>query len=165
MTRLVDHLHAIEAVLPEVRDGLPEEVLQFVSRLTPLVNVDLLIKDSQGRTLLTWRDDDFFGPGWHLPGSIIRYKERALDRVNLCARVELGAEVDSEIEPVCVVEGISKAVTRGHHVSLLYRCRLLTPPDESRRAAAVPPNAGQWRWHAGCPADLLLEQAAYARFI
>ena len=48
--------------------------------LTPLVNVDLLIKDS-GRTLLTWRDDEFYGPGWHIPGGILGFKERALDRL------------------------------------------------------------------------------------
>ena len=33
--------------------GLPEEVFLFVSRLTPMVNVDLLIKDEKRRTLLS----------------------------------------------------------------------------------------------------------------
>ena len=37
--------------------GLPEEIFLFVSRTTPLVNVDLLIKDENGRTLLSWRDE------------------------------------------------------------------------------------------------------------
>jgi colanic acid biosynthesis protein WcaH len=35
----------------------------------------------KGRTLLTWRDDESFGAGWHVPGGIIRYKETAADRI------------------------------------------------------------------------------------
>jgi len=67
-------------------------VFALVSRVTPLVNVDLLIKDEQRRTLLTWRDDEFFGAGWHVPGEIIRYKESAADRIRTCARLELEAQ-------------------------------------------------------------------------
>ncbi|HEX4565638.1 MAG TPA: NUDIX domain-containing protein [Vicinamibacterales bacterium] len=165
MTPLTEHIDAIEAVLPDTRHGLPEAVLEFVSRLTPLVNVDLLIKDDRGCTLLTWRDDAFFGPGWHVPGSIIRYKERTIDRVHACAREELGADVESEAQPLFILEGINRAQTRGHHVSLLFRCRLRSALDERRRATADPPSAGQWRWHERSPVNLLREQAAYARFI
>ena len=156
---------SLEATLPETRAGLPEDVLQFVSRLTPLVNVDLLIQDDRRRTLLTWRDDERFGAGWHVPGGLIRLKERASVRIRACAREELGADVESDAGPIFVLEGISEEPTRGHHVSLLYRCRLLGPPDQSRCAASDPPRAGQWRWHDRCPPDLLREQAAYARFI
>jgi hypothetical protein len=46
----------------------------------------------------------------------------------------------------------------------LFRCRLVTPPDESLRAITDPPVAGQWRWHDRCPPDLLEEQRDYARF-
>jgi ADP-ribose pyrophosphatase YjhB (NUDIX family) len=162
---LSKHIAAIEATLSDTRDGLPEELLQFVSRLTPLVNVDLLIQDEHARTLLTWRDDEFFGPGWHVPGSIIRHKELAIDRIRACAHEELGAEVESEEQPLFVLEGISQAQTRGHHVSLLYRCRLRSAADESRRARGEPTAEGQRRWHDRCPANLLREQAAYARFI
>jgi colanic acid biosynthesis protein WcaH len=42
-----------------------------------MVNVDLFISDDQGRVLLTWRDDEIFGAGWHIPGGMIRYKETA----------------------------------------------------------------------------------------
>jgi colanic acid biosynthesis protein WcaH len=156
---------SLEAALDEARTGLPEDVLQFVSRLTPLVNVDLLIQDERGRTLLTWRDDARFGPGWHVPGGLIRLKERAADRIRACARDELGVEVDGDGEPIFVHESISDRHTRGHHVSLLYRCRLLGPPDDARRAGSEHPRAGQWRWHDRCPPNLLREQAAYARFL
>lgn len=54
--------------------------------------------------------------------------------------------------------------TRGHHISLLSRCRQLGPPDEAKRAAADRPSCGQWRWHEHCPPSLLETQGHYARF-
>ena len=36
------------------KKGLPEELFLFISRLTPMVNVDLIIKDENERTLLSW---------------------------------------------------------------------------------------------------------------
>jgi colanic acid biosynthesis protein WcaH len=159
-----DLIEALEAAVGDARRGLPEGVFRFISRVTPLINVDLLITDDRSRTLLTWRDDEFFGPGWHLPGGIIRYKESAADRIRACARAELGADLSADPAPLQVFEDIGGQETRGHHISLLYRCRLVTPPDEARRAAD-PPLQGQWRWHAGAPPDLIEEQRPYARFL
>lgn len=163
-TPRTDLIKALEAAAGDARSGLPEDVFRFVSRLTPLITVDLLIKDELARTLFTWRDDEFFGPGWHIPGGIIRYKESAAERIRLCAREELGAEVSSEPAPLFVLEDFAEQETRGHHVSLLYSCRLVTAPDEARRAAG-PPRPGQWRWHAGSPADLIEAQRPYTRFL
>ncbi|GAC1435557.1 MAG: hypothetical protein NVSMB68_07680 [Thermoanaerobaculia bacterium] len=159
-----ESIKALERAVGDSRRGLPEDVFRFVSRMTPLINVDLLIRDDRARTLLTWRDDEFFGPGWHVPGSIIRYKESAADRIRACAREELGADVSSEPTPLFLFEDIGEQHTRGHHISILYRCRLLTPPDEAREAVSDPPSVGQWRWHARCPPDLLEEHQPYARF-
>src|SRR5689334_24697930 len=90
----------LEAALGDPRQGLPEELFLFVSRITPLINVDLLIHDDQSRTLLTWRDDEFYGAGWHVPGGIIRFKESVATRVHACAREELGAEIAYDEAPV-----------------------------------------------------------------
>ncbi|HEV2202238.1 MAG TPA: NUDIX domain-containing protein [Bryobacteraceae bacterium] len=157
-------LAQLESALPDPRLGLPEDVFLFVSRITPLINVDLLIQDDAGRTLLTWRDDEFFGAGWHVPGGIIRHGELAADRVRACAVEELGAEVSFEPAPIFVSETIREERTRGHFVSLLYRCRLLGPPAERLRAKAAQAGVGQWCWHSGRPADLLAVQSQYARF-
>ena len=78
LSQLLDE--AIE-LIPNAQTGLPEELFYFVSQLTPLINVDLLIKNQQGQTLLTWRDDRFHGPAWHIPGGIIRFKEKIEDRI------------------------------------------------------------------------------------
>jgi colanic acid biosynthesis protein WcaH len=156
-------LNAIESGLDDPRRGLPEELFLFISRVTPLVNVDLLIQDEHGRTLLTWRDDEFHGAGWHVPGGIIRFKETAADRIRACARQELGVEVAFDPAPIMVHESIRAEASRGHSIGLLFRCHLLGEPDVTRQASDRPA-VGQWRWHQHCPADLLSVHHAYARF-
>ena len=47
-------IEALEAGQGDPRRGLPDDVFLFVSRIVPLVNVDLLIQDDRSRTLLTW---------------------------------------------------------------------------------------------------------------
>ena len=89
----------------------------FLSRICPLVNVDLLVQDDRGRTLLTWREDEYFGAGWHLPGGNIRYKESAVDRVRACARTELGADIESEPAPILVVEDVAGQETRAPYLA------------------------------------------------
>jgi colanic acid biosynthesis protein WcaH len=160
-------LAALDAWAPEPAAGLPEELFLLVSRLTPLVNVDLLIQDQRRGTLLTWRDDQFYGAGWHLPGGIIRYKQTAGDCIRATAQRELGAAVEFAPDPIAVVQAIEpQRRDRGHFISLLYRCRLATPPAEALRfAGGVPPQPGQWAWHAQCPPDLIPFQAPYRRFI
>src|SRR5258706_16121650 len=126
-------LAILEAWAPDPSTGLPYELFLFISRLVPMVNVDLLISDEQGRVLLTWRDDEIHGTGWHVPGGMIRFKETAAERIRATALEELGAEVAFDETPV--VEQIIEAVrkNRGHHVALVYRCRLVTGPNEAGR--------------------------------
>lgn len=50
----------IQAHIPDSRLGLPDELFYLVSRLPPLVNVDLLIQNEKRQTLLVWRDDAFY---------------------------------------------------------------------------------------------------------
>ena len=45
-----------EAAIDNAETGLPDEVFSFVSSLTPMVNVDLLVV-RDGKVLLAWRDD------------------------------------------------------------------------------------------------------------
>jgi ADP-ribose pyrophosphatase YjhB (NUDIX family) len=154
----------LEAWAPDPREGLPQELFLFISRLIPMVNVDLLIYDEHRRLLLTWRDDDIHGTGWHVPGGMIRFKETAGERIRATAMDELGAEVTFEGTPI--VEEIIDPVrqTRGHHVSLVYRCRLLTQPNEAGRFTGGRPTRGQWAWHASCPADIITAHKNYCRF-
>jgi len=159
-------IRQLESEISAVEAGLPEELFLFVSRITPLINVDLLIQDDEKRTLLTWRSDRFYGPGWHIPGGIIRYKETAADRVRMVARRELGVEVDFDPTPILVQESIlPDRRDRAHFISLLYRCRLTTALDERRRFTPNAPSPDQWSWHERCPENLIPEQHAYANLI
>jgi hypothetical protein len=96
---LQEAITRLDDLVPNPQNGLPDELFLFISRMTPLINVDLLIKDAQGRTLLTWRDDVFYGAAWHVPGGIIRYKERAADRIQNCAAEEKGVPSSSNPFP------------------------------------------------------------------
>ena len=54
---MVKLVRELESQLDAKTVGLLEELFLFVSRLSPLINVDLLNQDDGGRTLLTWQSD------------------------------------------------------------------------------------------------------------
>jgi len=146
----------LEEVVPDARQGLGEELFHAVSRLTPMVNVELLIRDEEGKTLLTWRDDELYGPGWHFPGGVLRFKETFAERISAVARLELGSTVSHPEHPDEVRAATSDVRDiRGHFVSLLFNCQLTSALDDNRRATKTDPTNGQWAWHAQKPANLL----------
>lgn len=53
-------------------NGLQEELFVFATILMPVPNIDLFITNRSGQLLLTWRDDRYYGSGWHIPGRCIR---------------------------------------------------------------------------------------------
>lgn len=122
MKYLIDDLESY-VVNPKI--GLPEELFYFVGRLTPFVNVDLLVRDTCGNVVYTWRDDDHCGTGWHLPGGIVRFQEIFLDRVKHVAAEEIGITLDA-IEGPCAINQIIDvfARERSHFISLLFECSL-----------------------------------------
>lgn len=163
---LADIIDILESSVETPAKGLPEELFLFVSRITPLINVDLLIKDELDRTLLTWRDDGYYPAGWHVPGGIIRFKETIGERVNAVAKNELGAEVEFDPRPLALNEIIQRTrKNRGHFISLLYRCRLVVQPDENLRCKSNPPRPNEWMWHNGCPEMIIPVHEMYREFI
>ena len=158
-------IEGLEALIGDPGAGLPEDVFLFLSRVTPLINVDLLIRDEEGRALLTWREDPYYGPGWHIPGGIIRYKETFADRIHAVARQELGTEVSFEATPLALNQVLHPSrKNRGHFISLLFACRLLAPPTQAQWLQG-PPRAGDWAWHARCPEPLISVHEMYRKFL
>lgn len=148
------------------RAGLASEVFLLASQITPLLNVDLLIKNDFGQTLLTWRADEFYGPGWHVPGGIVRFKEKLSERIHKVALSELGCDVSCGETPLALREVMAEQRNvRGHFLSLLFACRLLAPPAPALKFSPEMPMNGQWRWHEHCPADLIREHEMYRCFI
>ena len=153
---LLTAIEKIEAAVTDARRGLPLPVFYLVSRLVPMTNVDLLVRDAENRVLLTWRADEFYGPGWHIPGGMIRFKERWEQRIEAVASSELGTAVSFEPDPMAIRQPIHPTrATRGHFISLLFDCRLTAPLDENRRAVEGAPRNGDWAWHRSSPPDLL----------
>jgi colanic acid biosynthesis protein WcaH len=163
LQRLVEQA---ESLVPSPQEGLPDSVFGLLSRISPLVVVDLLIKNEDGQTLLTWRHDESYGPGWHVPGGIVRYKETTKHRIEEVARLELRARVEIDPKPITIEEFLRPGRNdRGHIVSMLFRCRLLTLLDDSLRFNPDAPRAGQRQWHRDCPYNLIREQLPYQPFI
>lgn len=149
------------------RNGLSKPVFLFVSQLTPMVNVDLLIQNDRGETLLTWREDEFYGPGWHVPGGVIRFKEYAKTRIAKVAQSELGVDVTSSEHPVCIREVMAAdRDVRGHFISMLYACALVgNLPDALAYVPNLPKQNGRWQWHQGCPSNLIRQHEMYREYI
>ncbi|MBU2540191.1 NUDIX hydrolase [Patescibacteria group bacterium] len=143
--------------------GLPEEVFLFISKITPMINVDLLIKDEKGRTLLSWRDDKY-QKGWHVPGGIIRFKEKAETRILKVAKQEIGAKIKFDHTPIAIYQLMAKQDTRGHFIYLLYKCFLSSRfPLKNRGLSSKDP--GYLKWHDTCPSNLLKVQKIYRKYI
>lgn len=154
----------LRRAIADPRIGLPREIFLFASGITPMVNVDLLIKDESGRTLLAWRDDELAGAGWHVPGGIVRFKERLHERVSEVARGEIGRALEFRKTPLAVNEVICDHDARGHFISFLYECAAPAAfePSNAGRSAGEP---GYLAWHEGCPADLVEVHGMYRGFI
>ena len=158
-------ISVLDAAVPDPASGLPDEVFYYLSRTTPLVNVDLLVKDESGRTLLAWRDDPYAGTGWHVPGGIVRFKETLESRVEKVAASEIGAAVQFDPTPIVLHQFLHpERATRGHFISLLYKCSLsgtFKPLNEG----LSPHDAGYLCWHDHCPDNLLPVQEVYRKYI
>jgi len=144
--------------------GLPGKLFFFISRLTPMVNVDLLIKDEKGRTLLSWRDDEYAGVGWHLPGGIVRFKENLETRIIKVAKKEIGVDIKFNLNPIAVNQIICKHDTRGHFISLLYKCDLSSKFIPKNVGLKKETN-GYLKWHSSCPKNLIKVHEIYRKYI
>jgi len=163
----MDIQEAIRVLLqlsPNPSTGLPEELFQFISRVTPLVNVDLLIKNKNNQTLLSWRKDLYAGIGWHIPGGIIRYKEKIEDRILRVAKGEIGTTVKYNPNPLSINEMFCYHDVRGHFISLLYECSI--PSDYTINNRNLSPNdIGYLQWHNCCPDNLVKAHSIYRKYI
>lgn len=159
-----DAIEFLEKMAKNPEDGLPEEIFLFITRMVPMVNIDLLIKDEKNRTLLAWRDDSYSGKGWHVPGGIVRYKERLIERVEKVAETEIGIQVKFDPFPIEINEIILSQRTRGHFISFLYKGFIPGNfmPDNKGLKDHDP---GYLKWHDYCPEKLIEVHKIYRKYI
>ena len=123
MKDIKKYIEQIESGVSNPNKGLPDDLFYFIGRMTPYINVDLLIKCPKRGLLLTWRDDDYAGKGWHIPGGIIRFRENIKDRILKVGLEELNISIKNSIGPVSTNEIIIEGQReRSHFISLLYEC-------------------------------------------
>ena len=162
---LESYLKKIKGIISDPQDGLPEELFHFASSITAMANVDLLIKNNK-KTLLIWRDDQYYGPGWHIPGGIIRFKETLSSRIHKVAESELDMSVTHSQAPITIKELFAKnRNVRGHFITFLYECWPESEPDISRKYNGGEPQNGQWSWHDKSPINIIKQHASYESFI
>lgn len=160
-----DAIAFLDENVPDPKAGLPDDVFYYISRTTPMVNVDLLIKDELNRTLLSWRDDKYAGKGWHIPGGIIRFKETLEARIKKVAKSEIRTEVEFDPNPIAINQIFNEECdVRGHFISILYKCSLpstFVPENKSLKKS----DPGFLKWHEVCPDDLLKFHEIYRKYL
>lgn len=69
LIEVIDNLRAaMDRDGVDSRKELPEELFIFATTLMPVSNVDLFLTNDKGQVLLSWRDDAYYGSGWHITG-------------------------------------------------------------------------------------------------
>lgn len=156
------HLEAVSKAVPDPSKGLPDAVFRLVLTLTPMINVDLLVRNRKGEHLLAWREDEY-GRGWHVPGGIVRYNEPIERRIAAVAKTELSTEVEHTPHPVDLRQ---LSHLRGHFISLLYLCRLRKPVrNKSIWYTGGEPRHGQISWCKGIPANIYWVHNTYSDWL
>lgn len=160
----IDNLWAAREKI-DPTEGLPYEVFEWISSMVPIANVDLLIFNDKNEILLSWRDDEYFGKGWHLPGGCIRFKETLEERIQKTAESEIGTRVITNYEPIATREvivgkGQNAPIKRAHHIAVLYECYL---PDgfEIANEGKDEKTAGYLKWFSEIPENILQVHEVY----
>ena len=143
-------------------NGLPENVFLMISALMPVPNVDLLILNENKELLLSWRNDKFYPKGWSLIGGLIRYGETQQERIHKTAIREIGCDVDIVSDALATVDSMRGNIqsslryerTRGHHIAILYECRLNEDINVSKQKLK-PGENGYLKWFKKIPKDIL----------
>lgn len=153
----------LEKKIKSPKQGLPEEVFLFISRITPLLNVDLFIKDKKKGILLTWRQKgEKYPEGWHFPGGILRYQEKIERRINKVAKLELKAKISFKKKPLAMNQIILSQKNRGHFISLLYECKLKSKISiDQYNFSNKKPKIGAYQWFRKCPSNLIKPHQVY----
>lgn len=149
--------------------GLGTELFHFVSSLTPIVNVDLVVYNSKGQFLLAMRNDPHCGKGWHIPGGCVRFKETIDARIKKVVQSELNlTDFTYDKEPMKGFEimwdkdqrSLENDDERAHFITLAYKCYA---PDSYiiDNQGKSETEVGYLRWFDKLPDNLLKIQNCY----
>lgn len=102
--------------------GLPHHLFEYVSSIVPIVNVDLIAHRPERGIIMSWRDDGYYGPGWHLPGGCLRYKESLISRLHKVAESEIAVKsVLTDVTWIGAYQCMhATRDIRGHFITFVY---------------------------------------------
>lgn len=136
-----------------------EDFLKIID-LTPLVSVDLIVRDPQGRVLVGWRVNRPARDAWFVPGGRVYKGERLGDAFRRITAAELGAaRAIGEARPLGAFEhlyddnALDAPGVSTHYVVLAYELTVgdgLAPPDAQH---------SRYRWMA--VDDLLADESVH----
>lgn len=154
------------------KDGLGDDLFVFVSSLSPIVNVDLLVYNSHGQFLLSKRNDNHCGSGWYVPGGCVRFRESLDDRIKKVARNELNlVDFKYDKQPIKFFEiicneprDINVQDERAHFITLVYKCYA---PDSYviENKGKTEKDEGYIKWFDKLPDDFLKIQTCYREIL
>lgn len=158
-------INLLEKKIKNPRKGLKEEVFLFLTRLTPMVNVDLLVKDKKKGTLLSWRrPGEKCAAGWHIPGGIIRFHDSIKNRLNIVSRREIKSSIKN-IKFLGIFEIKLRQKNKSHFISLLYSCKLSSKIHRKMFIKKGIKKEGDLKWFKKPPKDLIFPHKVYKKFI
>lgn len=121
----------------------------------------MLVVNEYDELLFSWRDDEYCGTGWHIPGGIIRHGETMRDRLEKTAKAELRFLPTFEDVPCKITEIFLDQEYRNHFISHLFRghCKKIEVAT-----VAVPMKPGDLRWFDHFE-GLVYSQAPYEEYL
>lgn len=115
---------------------LPPDEFAFVVRRTPLVAVDLVLSDADGRILVGLRENEPAKGCYFVPGGVIRKNERIADAFARIVKTETGLDASlADARPLGAFEHFYETNFFGdasygtHYVVLAYALRLTERTD------------------------------------
>jgi colanic acid biosynthesis protein WcaH len=124
---------------------LPRDIFATIVRHTPLVSIDLLVRDPQRRLLVGWRTNRPAQNTYFVPGGIVRKGERLADAFERLTEVELGVRMPiaratfvGAYEHLYTDNALGEADFGTHYVVLAHELQadagdLALPPDQHSR--------------------------------
>ena len=135
-------------------------MVPLVSKVIPMVDVDLFTRDDRFHMLLMWREGGSGPPWWYIPASVAR--EELPDRIAVVAGPELRAPVTFMNKSLLTLEVIQQPCkVCGQAIALLFDCQLLGAPSLERKynqkaAASVEgPCPGNYAWYSNRSDNLI----------
>lgn len=109
--------------------NMPEALFEVYVTKGVMAILECIVRNREGKVLLTWRDDKFYR-GWHIPGGFIGVGESIEQALKRITRRELGAAANKAVFAGFFNYG--SIDPRSHTLSLTYTCQSQQTPKNGR---------------------------------